>query len=768
MERSESCSLWPTGSGEMARRIREADWAHAPLGTTASWSQPLRTVVDLMLAAEQPMFVVWGPGRRMLYNDAQARVLSDRHPEALGRDLLEVWHEIAADLRPLMDRAFAGEPVSRDAVRAVLDQSGPLKDAPVEWSLTPVRDDRGLVAGLFCIGQETPGPSAADQRLRESEERLRATAQYHASTLEAFGAADYDTDLLTGEIRPSPRLNALYGLPPHERPTLAACLAAVHPEDTALLSTIIDRAEAGERQFQREFRVVWPDGTVRWLLSRGEVLFDEDGCAVRVRGAAIDMTDRRRIEEDLRASEARLAAIFGSASVGLSEIALDGRFLQVNDELCRILGRQREEVLSLGVPDVTHPADVAPSLAAVAQARSLGSSAGFDKRYRRPDGTVVWASSRVTLLRHGTDGPNTLLAVTVDLTDRRAAEEALRESEARLRLAVEVGNLATWDWDMRSGRIEWSDEHYRIDGYQVGEVEPSFEAWAARVHPEDLPGALAAIEQARAGHHDYDHEFRSLHPDGAVRWCTARGRFFHDDSGEAFRMVGVMLDVTQRRSWEERLAVLVSELQHRTRNLLGVVRSVADRTLARADSIEEFQGPFRDRLGALARVNGLLSRLHEGDRITFDELLRNELMGHGMTDAGGVGDQVILRGPEGIRLRSATVQTFALALHELATNALKHGALSGSQGRLEVSWDLTDGPRGERQLRVEWRETGAAPSARIVGSGYGRELIERALPYQLQAETSYEFGPDGLRCIIALPVSAGQGSPGHEGIRGTD
>ena len=78
------------------------------------------------------------------------------------------------------------------------------------------------------------------------------------------------------------------------------------------------------------------------------------------------------------------------------------------------------------------------------------------------------------------------------------------------------------------------------------------------------------------------------------------------------------------------------------------------------------------------------------------------------------------------------------------------------------------GPRGERQLRVEWRETSASPTARPTGSGYGRELIERALPYQLQAETSYEIGPDGLRCVIALPVSAGQGGPGQEGTRGTD
>jgi PAS domain S-box-containing protein len=461
--------------------------------------------------------------------------------------------------------------------------------------------------------------------------------------------------------------------------------------------------------------------------------------------------------QDLRASEERLAAIFANASVGLSEIGLDGRFLQVNDELCRILGRPREAVLRLGVPDVTHPADLAQSLAAVAQAKAVGSSASFDKRYARPDGSWVWASSRVTLLRQKGGRPDSLLAVTVDLTDRRAAELALRDSEERLRLAVEVGSLATWDWDLRSGRVAWSDEHYRMNGYAVREVEPSFEAWASRVHPEDLPGTIEQIGRARAGRHDYAHEFRSLHPDGTIRWCTARGRFFYDDRGEPLRMVGVMLDVTERRSWEDRLAVLVAELQHRTRNLIGVVRSVADRTLAGAESLEDFQARFRDRLGALSRVNGLLSRLREGDRITFDELLRTELMGHGIPEGEGDDSQVVLQGPEGIRLRSASVQTFALALHELATNALKHGALSSPEGRLEVSWLRLDGPRGEGLLRVEWRESGG-PGAVREGQepprwGYGRELIERALPYQLGAETTYELGPDGVRCTITLPVS---------------
>jgi PAS domain S-box-containing protein len=325
--------------------------------------------------------------------------------------------------------------------------------------------------------------------------------------------------------------------------------------------------------------------------------------------------------------------------------------------------------------------------------------------------------------------------------------DALRASEERLRNAVAVGQLGLWDWNITTGEVHWSDEHFRMQGYAVGEVTPSYEAWRARVHPEDRAAAEAALRDSLEQHKDYVHEFRTLRPDGSVRWISARGRFFHD-SGRAVRMVGAMVDVTERRESDERQRVLVAELQHRTRNLMAVVRSIADRTGEASTSFSEFREAFSDRLDALARVQGLLSRLEDTDRIAFDELIRTELAA-----LGADRDRVALHGPPGIRLRSGTVQTLAMALHELATNAVKYGALGQPGARLAILWRLLEpAPDGRPKLLIDWRESGVRmPGA--PGRGQGRDLIEKALPYQLKAQTRFVLGADGVHCTIALPVS---------------
>ena len=195
----------------------------------------------------------------------------------------------------------------------------------------------------------------------------------------------------------------------------------------------------------------------------------------------------------------------------------------------------------------------------------------------------------------------------------------------------------------------------------------------------------------------------------------------------------------------------MTELQHRTRNLIAVVSSIATQTMAHTGPTEAFREEFSHRLAALSRVQGLLSRAQQ-DPITLRALLKLELDALGARE----GKRVTLNGPF-VRIRPTIVQTLALVVHELATNARKYGALSEGGGRLSVEWGLRE-DKSERRVLIEWREEDLSPTdaasstAAERGGGYGRRLIERALPYSLGAQTTYELEPTGLRCTIDLPL----------------
>ncbi len=388
------------------------------------------------------------------------------------------------------------------------------------------------------------------------------------------------------------------------------------------------------------------------------------------------------------------------------------------------------------------------SLANVAIPRSAGQPYGVlqvDSRSPRhfTEQHVTFLHSYANLIAAAVERLETLAA-------NRQQQRALEDSEQRSRLALDVGRLASWDWDLISGAVAWSDEHYRMQGYAVGEVEPSYESWSARVHPEDLDGTIAALTKARDSRIDYVHDFRNLLPDGTIRWLSARGRFFYDAEGRAIRMIGMMQDISKNHIWAETQRTLVAELQHRTRNLLAVVRSIASQTMRRASSLEGFSGLFNERLAALSRAQGLLSHA-ESEPITIRRLVEMELEALGpLDDAAG---RITVDGPD-ILLRNAMVQPLALAFHELATNARKYGALADGGGRLSVAWskrETSDTP----MLCITWMETdieGPDDQEQAAHNGFGRSLIEKALPYQLGGETEYTLERNALHCTISVPL----------------
>lgn len=327
-----------------------------------------------------------------------------------------------------------------------------------------------------------------------------------------------------------------------------------------------------------------------------------------------------------------------------------------------------------------------------------------------------------------------------DLTERRAAERRVRESEALFRLLATNVPQLVFRTTATGDRTWASPQWIAYTGYPL-ETSKGF-SWIDAIHPQDRHKTIAAWAEAReTGGYYAEHRIRRA-DDGEYRWHQTRARPVTDEGD----WVGTSTDVHGMHELQECQKILLAELQHRTRSLLAVVQSIARQTMRTSGSTGEFVAEFESRLRALSRVQILLAQ----GSIDLHDLIEVELKAHG--DGEVKPGKVSIRGPRAL-LPTASAQVLALAIHELATNALKHGALGQSSGKLDIAWHIEEAP--ERRVILDWRETGVvmaggagAPSRK----GYGRELIERALPYQLKAETRLEFGSDGVRCQIRTAI----------------
>ncbi|MBN8849989.1 MULTISPECIES: PAS domain-containing protein [unclassified Sphingomonas] len=580
--------------------------------------------------------------------------------------------------------------------------------------------------------------------LRETDERLRLIVENaRGYVMVVSDADDRITDWLGGS-------EDILGWSPSE----------AIGKTTDMIFTEQDRAEGVP---SRELSGARENGTaanVRWHRRQdgAPVFLDGQTIALKDRGGKLrgylkigqDVTEQKRAEIALRESEDRLRQ-FGEASQDVLWIR-DAATLQwqyLTPAFDTIYGLGRDEALKgdnfRNWLKLIVPEDRACAIDAVRRVRG-GEHVTFDYRIRRPlDGSIRWlrntdfpiadADSKVTLIG----------GVGHDLTE-------LRETERRLQVLMEGIPQLVWR-AVDAGKWTWSSPQWS-EHTGLSPAESTGFGWLDAFHPDDRDKARRAWEDAaRQGRLDL--EARICHASAReYRWFQTRALPVRNGFGAITEWLGTSTDIHDVRELQERQRVLVGELQHRTRNLLGVVRSMADKTARASTDLSDFRARFRDQLEALGRVQGLLSRLNEHDRVTFDELIHAELAA-----LDGAADRVSLNGPDGVRLRSSTVQTLAMVIHELATNAVKYGALGQPQGRLTVDWRLEpDGPGDRPWLHIDWCESNVRmppAGSKPAGGGQGRELIERALPYQLKARTSFTLGPDGVRCTISMPVSAG-------------
>jgi PAS domain S-box-containing protein len=338
-----------------------------------------------------------------------------------------------------------------------------------------------------------------------------------------------------------------------------------------------------------------------------------------------------------------------------------------------------------------------------------------------------------------------MTATVIETTQHVRIEAGLRESRRRLRSLIEGIPQLVWR-SARAGHWTWCSPQWTAHT-GLTEVESLGAGWLAALHPEDREAAMAAWRRADAGE-DFEAEYR-IRSAGEDRYCwfQTRATPLRDEKGRTLEWLGTSTDVDELRGMEQRQRLLLAELQHRVRNTLGVIRSIIRRTVQASGSIEDLSLHLDGRINAFARVQAAVARDPTAG-LDLAQLIADELLAH----AAREGEQVVIEGPL-VQLQPKAAETLGLAIHELTTNAVKYGALSASEGKIKVTWQV-ERRTGSPQLVLSWQESGVPGGAATTRRrGFGTELLERTLPYDLQAEVRQVFGAGGLHCTITLPFS---------------
>jgi PAS domain S-box-containing protein len=728
-----------SGGGPAGALMRRLDWSRSPLGPPETWPQSLRSVVGLVLGSKFPMFVAWGLELGFLYNDAYGEILGAKHPAAMGARFRDIWAEIWADISPLIDAAMAGEATYRQDLPLLMNRKGFDEETWFTFSYSPVRDESGEVAGMFCAVQETTDRVLAARRQADEAGRQRRMFRQAPGFICTLTGPDHVFEFANETYLRLFGPRDIVGLPARGAfPDLAG---------QGFFELLDQVYTSGERHVAHAAPVRLrgqPEGPEeeRFLDFIYEPLTDEGGRVVGIFCEGHDVTEAHRAQQALAAGESRLRLALEAGRMAVFEHDPVTRSVRSSPELNAMLGYSPDAELDVMDAATRYaPGDWDRMVGAALEALQTGGRF-FETEFRfqrASDGALRWFLLRGEIVLTPDGAPPRTIGVLLDVTDRKQVEEDLDA-------ALAAGNLAIFDFDHAALTFRPSPRLNEIYGYPP-DHRLTIDDVRDRYHPEDMDQILerSRRDDADPSMRHFDWAFRLKWEDRPVCWVEGRGEYVRDEDGRILRSRGVVMDITERKLWEERQRLLMNELNHRVKNTLAVVQGLAHQTFRGGASIEDARPIFEARLAALSATHDLLTR-RSWEAAPLRQIVEASVLG----TAGANAARVRIAGPD-VSLAPQAAVSFALAVHELSTNAVKYGALSNDTGEVAVSWQVEAAPEG-RRLSFHWQERGGPQVAEPGRRGFGSRMIQDALARELGGEVVLDFPPEGLVCMIQAPL----------------
>jgi PAS domain S-box-containing protein len=602
-------------------------------------------------------------------------------------------------------------------------------------NIRALRDRDGKIQGAINCFQDISAQKGLEEELRRRNRDLE----------DFFENSAVGLHIVSGDgiiLRANQAELALLGYSPEEY--IGRHITEFHA-DRAVIDDILRRLSRRERLDRYPAKLVAKDGSLRHVLITSNGRFD-DGRFVNTRCFTIDVTGLQEADYARRQSDERLAATYEAAMVGIAEVDEHGRYVRINDALCNILGRSREQLLATDLLEITHPEHRAGEAEHYGrQVRGELASYAIEKCAIRPDGSIVYLEESSSSVRDKNDRFRYGVRIMQDVTERKRMQDEIQANERRLRELLEAVPAAIYTTDAE-GRITF----YNQAALELAGREPVLgsDQWCTTwklywpdgtpMPHDQCPMAVALRENrpVRGG------EAIAERPDGSRVPFLPYPMPLRDGQGRLVGAINMLVDITDRKNAELRQRVLIDELNHRVKNSLATVQSLAALTAKHANDLRDFSTKFEARVFSLAKAHDLLTK-RSWISVPLEGLLRDIAAPY----SSGEG-RLRIGGPT-LDLNPRAALSLTMVLNELVTNAAKYGSLEAPSGTLSVRWEISSGDT----LAVEWLEQGGRRVNQPSRRGFGTRLIQRCIERDLDGTLDLRFEETGVRCLMAMPLS---------------